>query len=51
MKLDRTLHDRLEAYCQIEGRTKTIVVERVLKAFLDEYDENHKDITKKQNND
>ena len=48
VKLDRTLHDRLEVYCDVEGRTKTTSIERILKKYLDEYDQKHGDITKKQ---
>ena len=39
IKLDRNTHERLEHYCEIEGRTKTVVVERLLKDFLDRYDQ------------
>ena len=38
IKLDRKTSERLEEYCELEGRTKTIVVERLLKDFLDRYD-------------
>lgn len=49
VKLDRTIHDRFEIYCEVEGRTKTTSLERILKHYLDEYDQEHDDVTKKQN--
>lgn len=43
IKLDRETHERLDLYCEIEGRTKTVVVERLLKEFLDRYDKENPD--------
>jgi len=35
--IERSLHERLESYCDYVGQTKTMAVERILKQFLDEY--------------
>ena len=32
VKLDHQINDRFEIYCEIEGRTKTTALERILKA-------------------
>ena len=46
-KLDKTISDRLEKYCELEGRTKTTSVERILKEYLDDYDSSHDNATQK----
>ena len=45
IKLDHQINDRFERYCDIEGRTKTTAIERILKAYLDEYDKNNDNAT------
>lgn len=37
--MDADIVDRLEAYCEDKGQSKTLAVERILKAHLDKYDE------------
>lgn len=35
IKMDADLMHRLEAYCDEAGQTKTMAVERIIRAFLD----------------
>lgn len=51
VKLDRHISDRFETYCDIEGRTKTTALERILKAYLDEYDSKNNNATGKGANE
>lgn len=37
IKLDKTVSDKLEAFCAETGVTKTLAVERILGRGLDEY--------------
>jgi len=41
IKLDRTIYERLERYCEIEDRTKTAAAERIFRQFLDDYERNN----------
>lgn len=45
VKLDRGIYERLERYCEIEDRTKTAAVERILRMFLDDYDKRNNNVT------
>lgn len=38
--IDKGLYDRLSEYCVVSGQSKTVVVERVIGNFLDEYESN-----------
>lgn len=38
IKLEQSLKDRLDIYCEKEDRTMTAAIERALKEFLDKYD-------------
>lgn len=38
IKMDTSLMRRLEEYCEEAGQTKTMAVERIIAAFLDEHD-------------
>ena len=37
MKLSTPIFDKLDQFCEETGMTKTVVVEKVLDRFLDEY--------------
>ena len=37
--IDRDLRERLVAYADQKGQTMTMAIERILKKFLDEYEE------------
>ncbi len=37
--IEKDIYDRLEKLCEDAGQTKTVAVERALKAYLDDYDE------------
>lgn len=38
--IDKRLYNRLSEYCAVSGQPKTVVVERVIGNFLDEYERN-----------
>lgn len=38
-KIDRLLYERFAAYCEEKGQTATLALERILKEYLDKYDE------------
>lgn len=38
IKMDALLMRRLEEYCDVVGQTKTMAVERIIGAYLDERD-------------
>ena len=42
--IETPLYERLEALCEDAGQTKTVAVERALKAYLDNYEEVQKKI-------
>lgn len=50
IKLDTSIYNRLESYCNDLGQTKTTAVERILKQHFDEYDKGRKQIAKKVQN-
>ena len=37
--IQKDIKDRLDNYCEEVGQTNTMAIERILKQFLDEYDE------------
>lgn len=37
VKLDRTIHDRLDKFCEETGMTRTVALERILNQYLDGY--------------
>ena len=39
VKLDRTICERFEAYCEEVGQTKTKALERILEKYLEQQDE------------
>ena len=39
IKMDKATFDRLEAYCERAGQTKTVAIERALNKLIDEYDD------------
>ncbi len=39
IKLDRTIHERLDQFCEENGMSKTYAIEKILKKFFDEYSE------------
>lgn len=38
MRMDSTVYERLEEYCQDTGQTKTTAIERILSAAFDAHD-------------
>ena len=46
-KLDRATFERLEEFCAISGQSKTLVVERAIRKYLDENMEMMKEVAKK----
>ena len=36
-KLDRTIHEQLEMFCEETGMSKTVAVEKILHAYFEEY--------------
>ena len=49
IKMDASLMRRLEEYCDEVGQTKTMAVERIVGAFLDEHDNRKEKATDIQN--
>ncbi|MDO4414995.1 MAG: hypothetical protein Q4C20_07945 [Erysipelotrichaceae bacterium] len=39
LRIDKGLYDRFSKYCDQEERTKTAALERMLRAYLDAYDQ------------
>lgn len=37
VKLDRTIHQRLDQFCEETGMTRTVALERILNQYLDGY--------------
>lgn len=37
--IQKDIKDRLDRYCEDVGQTNTMAIERILKQFLDEYEE------------
>ncbi len=37
IKLDRTVHEQLEQFCQESGMTKTIATENIMEFYFKEY--------------
>ena len=48
IKMDATLMRRFAAYCEDVGQTKTLAVERIIGAFLDEREQNNEDAQEKE---
>ena len=40
--IETPIYERLEAFCDDAGQTKTVAVERALTAYLDDYEEKQK---------
>lgn len=40
--IDRELAERFDRYADDRGQTKTVALERILKEYLDAYDQHHK---------
>lgn len=39
--IQKDIKDRLDRYCEDVGQTNTMAIERILKQFLDEYEDTH----------
>jgi predicted DNA-binding protein len=39
IKMDKATFDRLEAYCERAGQSKTVAIERAINKLVDEYDD------------
>ena len=39
MRVDRTVMERFNEYCEEVGQTKTLAFERIVSAYLDQYEE------------
>ena len=39
MRVDRTVMERFNKYCEEVGQTKTLAFERIVSAYLDQYEE------------
>ena len=50
IKLDREIFEKLERFCEESGQSKTVAVERALKAYLDNYDDKQKLLKQIENN-
>lgn len=48
--IETPIYERLEAMCDDAGQSKTVAVERALKAYLDNYDDKQKLLKQIENN-
>ena len=46
MRVDATVMTRFNKYCEEVGQTKTLAFERIVNAYLDQYEEDKKEIEK-----
>ena len=46
IKLDKELYHRLEGVCEEAGQTKTLIVERALLAYMDDFDKKQETLKK-----
>lgn len=46
IKLDKELYHRLESVCEEAGQTKTLIVERALLAYMDDFDKKQETLKK-----
>ena len=46
VKMDRSVYERLERYCELEDRTKTAAAEKIIREYLDDYDRRNNSATK-----
>ena len=46
MRVDATVMKRFNEYCEEVGQTKTLAFERIVAAFLDQYEEDKKKLEK-----
>lgn len=37
IRMDKTLYDRLNEFCEVSGQPKTVAIERALAAYIDSY--------------
>ena len=49
--IEKPIYDRLEKFCDDAGQSKTVAVERALKAYLDDYEEIQKKIREIESKD
>lgn len=47
--IETPIYERLEKFCDDAGQSKTVAVERALKAYLNDYEEIQKKIRKMEN--
>lgn len=43
LKINQDIYDRFSSYADEMGQTKTIALERILKKYLDDYEEQNKE--------
>ena len=48
IRMDKSTFDRLEVFCNEAGQSKTLAVERAINAYIDDYDENQKELKKRK---
>ncbi len=39
LRMEQTLYERLNDYCEKSGQSRTLAVERAVKMYIDDYDE------------
>lgn len=49
IRMEKTTFDRLEAFCDDAGQSKTLAVERAINAYIDDYDKKQKELKKTKN--
>ena len=44
MRVDRTVMNRFNEYCEEMGQTKTLAFERIVSSYIDQYEEEKKNL-------
>lgn len=48
LRMDKPTYDRLNAYCEESGQSKTIAIERAINLYINEYEKDMRILKKKQ---
>lgn len=50
IRMDKTIYDKLEAFCEESGQPKTVAIERAVEAYVEDYNEKMKRAEESNNN-
>lgn len=46
IRMEDSIYDRLTAFCEESGQSKTVAVERAVSMYIDDYEEKQKQLSK-----